>query len=73
MVHKECPDGKYGHTCEKNCSLHCSSPGKCDNVEGHCIGGCQAGWKNTQCDQSKFGTVIQERSFYVNHKMTFHL
>ena len=60
MVHTECPNGKYGHNCEENCSINCMFPGNCDNVAGHCIGGCKAGWKNTQCDQGKIWNVIKK-------------
>ena len=53
MSYLECPESKFGQSCRQNCSKHCASPGICDPVTGHCTGGCQAGWKNAQCDQSK--------------------
>ena len=54
LIRTECLDGKHGQSCEEHCSQHCMISGKCDKVTGHCIGGCQAGWKNAQCDQ---GTI----------------
>ena len=60
MVHTECPNGKYGHNCEENCSMHCTIPGSCNRLTGHCIGGCQTGWKNAQCDQGKIRNFIKK-------------
>ena len=54
LIRTECLDGKHGQNCEEHCSQHCMISGKCDRVTGHCIGGCQDGWKNAQCDQ---GTI----------------
>ena len=49
----ECDTGLYGANCEEFCSPNCITPGICDKVTGQCEGGCQAGWKNAQCDQGK--------------------
>ena len=52
-INLECPPSRFGENCRRNCSFHCVIPGICDRVEGQCLGGCQAGWQNTQCDQGK--------------------
>ena len=51
----ECPMGLYGPNCQNNCSLYCAVSKQCDFVTGECIGGCQAGWKGSKCDESKAG------------------
>ena len=53
MINLECRAGRFGENCLQHCSKHCAISGKCDRVTGHCIGGCQNGWKNAQCNQSK--------------------
>ena len=53
LICTDCPKGKYGQQCKENCSMHCRVLGECDKVTGHCLRGCQAGWKTPWCDQSK--------------------
>ena len=49
----ECPEGIYGPNCKNNCSSNCAVPARCNVKTGKCIGGCQAGWTNSTCDESK--------------------
>ena len=49
----ECQMGLYGLNCQNNCSLNCAVSKQCDVRTGECIGGCQAGWKGSTCDESK--------------------
>ena len=53
LINLECRKGRFGQNCRQQCSKHCVIPETCDRVTGHCVGGCQAGWKHAQCDQSK--------------------
>ena len=53
LIRTECPDGRYGRNCKKKCSKHCIISERCDSVIGQCVGGCQSGWKNNQCDKGK--------------------
>ena len=53
LFNTECPEGSFGQNCRQNCSIHCLISGKCDKIKGYCIGGCQTGWKNLQCDEGK--------------------
>ena len=53
MINLECRAGRFGQNCRHYCSRLCAIQRKCDRVTGHCIGGCQAGWKKAHCDQSK--------------------
>nr|XP_022306155.1 multiple epidermal growth factor-like domains protein 10 [Crassostrea virginica] len=46
---QECPERFYGHNCLMKCSETCATPGRCDKVNGYCIGGCQAGWRGDMC------------------------
>uniref|UniRef100_K1PD74 Multiple epidermal growth factor-like domains 6 n=1 Tax=Magallana gigas TaxID=29159 RepID=K1PD74_MAGGI len=54
-----CPGGYYGPTCDNPCSDRCKSPGQCDSVTGHCVGGCIDGWIGKlctqQCPQGRYG------------------
>ena len=47
--------GIYGPNCKNNCSLNCAVSIRCDVKTGECIGGCQAGWKGSTCNESKTG------------------
>ncbi|XP_046377760.2 ankyrin repeat domain-containing protein 50-like isoform X1 [Haliotis rufescens] len=51
---QNCPWGKYGDACDKNCSDHCrKSPDlgiiHCDRTSGSCSEGCIPGWYDAKC------------------------
>ncbi|XP_076469257.1 uncharacterized protein LOC143299754 [Babylonia areolata] len=48
----DCPVGRYGPSCNSNCSLYCQNgPGKnaCSKDTGNCYDYCQAGWYRRNC------------------------
>ncbi|XP_048247261.1 ankyrin repeat and KH domain-containing protein 1-like [Haliotis rufescens] len=53
---QNCPWGKYGDGCDKNCSDHCRiSPDlgiiHCDRTSGRCSEGCIPGWYDDTCNK----------------------
>ena len=57
-IFTECSKGLYGLNCQNNCSPNCAVFEQCDVRTGECIGGCQAGWTNSTCDESKKQKMI---------------
>lgn len=51
MVYLECPAGKYGRNCLKNCSENCYIAKTCDRKNGVCQTGCVKGWKLPWCNE----------------------
>lgn len=49
----ECDDGTYGYNCVNNCSRHCLNDYLCDKQTGHCDGGCDPGYTNSDCNKGK--------------------
>lgn len=43
-----CPNGYFGRKCLETCGK-CLDDRKCDNVDGTCIDGCNAGFKGDLC------------------------
>lgn len=54
-VHLECPAGKYGRNCLKNCSENCYISKTCNRKNGVCQTGCVKGWKLPLCNE---GTIL---------------
>ena len=54
----ECPGGRYGHNCQRDCSKHCMIKGNCKKVTGDCENGCQTGWKNSKCDLGNVNSYL---------------
>ena len=52
---KACEMGTYGSNCSETCG-HCVD--FCNNTDGRCHGGCQAGWQGDRCLQDKSGTCV---------------
>lgn len=50
---KECPPGHFGLDCKDNCSGHCINNEPCDHVSGVCPSGCQDGYTEARCNNSK--------------------
>ncbi|XP_046341648.2 uncharacterized protein LOC124122611 isoform X1 [Haliotis rufescens] len=52
---EECPQGKYGASCDETCSANCApSPDKsvhCHKLTGKCSEGCNRGWHGDRCKQ----------------------
>ncbi|XP_071116774.1 tyrosine-protein kinase receptor Tie-1-like, partial [Haliotis cracherodii] len=47
-----CSSGYYGSNCDQSCAArHCKSDSSCDNIRGLCVGGCAAGYQETDCTQ----------------------
>lgn len=51
VVYLECPAGKYGRNCLKNCSENCYISKTCDRENGVCHTGCVIGWKLPLCNE----------------------
>ena len=51
---KACEMGTYGSNCTETCG-HCLN--FCNNTDGRCHGGCQAGWQGDRCLQGNYITV----------------
>ncbi|XP_067661221.1 uncharacterized protein [Haliotis asinina] len=43
-----CPSGWYGRLCTRKCGK-CVNASSCDNVDGHCVAGCDTGWIGDTC------------------------
>lgn len=54
----ECPGGRYGHNCQRDCSKHCMIKGYCNKVTGDCENGCRTGWKNSKCDLGNVNSYL---------------
>lgn len=48
-----CDDKSYGYGCLYNCSGHCLNDSPCNKQTGHCDGGCNPGYTNKDCNESK--------------------
>ncbi|ESO86418.1 hypothetical protein LOTGIDRAFT_167232 [Lottia gigantea] len=45
-------EGSYGENCNKQCSdRNCLDQSSCNNIDGKCIGECQAGYRSIDCTQ----------------------
>lgn len=60
-----CDPGKWGDSCDRNCSDHCRlENNSCINTTGKCVNGCDDGYKgdrcDTECDQGKYGKKCQQ-------------
>lgn len=49
----ECDNKTYGYGCVHNCSGHCLNDSPCNKQTGHCDGGCNPGYTNTDCSKGK--------------------
>lgn len=51
-IPSECANRTYGRNCEKKCG-QCRNEADCDPVSGLCTLGCDPGWQDIKCQQSK--------------------
>ncbi|BFZ21379.1 hypothetical protein BsWGS_24417 [Bradybaena similaris] len=55
MCNKSCDPGTYGEDCRSSCSQFCvngdNGGSVCDQVDGRCLHGCQAGYQGPKCDE----------------------
>lgn len=54
MLDAECNEGTYGYNCTNKCSGHCLNNSPCNKQTGHCDGGCNPGYTNSNCSEGKF-------------------
>ena len=54
FLFQACEMGTYGSNCTETCG-HCLD--FCNNTDGRCHGGCQAGWQGDRCLQGNYITV----------------
>ncbi|KAK3761433.1 hypothetical protein RRG08_051267 [Elysia crispata] len=48
----ECPSGKHGMNCSKNCSVHCAGLyNACSHINGSCAEGCDPGYTGETCEK----------------------
>lgn len=59
-----CNDHFYGDNCNISCG-HCRNNGGCNNITGHCPGGCQANWQGEKCDGRLYNKVLVLQFKYV--------
>lgn len=53
----ECQNNKYGAECSEDCG-HCLDGTQCDNVNGTCYNGCEAGYHKTRCKRGRSNNTI---------------
>ncbi|XP_050547750.1 uncharacterized protein LOC126909378 [Daktulosphaira vitifoliae] len=56
LCNQECPEGTYGHGCQKICSNNCKT--QCDNILGTCKGGCKNNFIMPYCIE-KYPVLIE--------------
>lgn len=54
----ECENNKYGAGCSEDCG-HCLDEEQCNNVNGTCHSGCEAGYYKTRCKRGKYNNTMQ--------------
>lgn len=71
LIILECPLGKYGNDCSKQCSTNCDVTSRCDRFTGECDGGCKPGWTGIICDQGKCFTIPQMHKRMRNYEYPY--
>lgn len=53
----ECQNKTYGPGCLESCG-RCLSGQQCNNVNGTCLNGCEAGYYKPRCKQGKYNITM---------------
>ena len=59
---EQCPPGRYGEECERDCN--CLNGGTCDPITGVCV--CLAGWRGALCEEGTYAFIHLNLFFIFN-------
>lgn len=65
-----CEDGMFGFGCIAQCSGNCVDDSPCNKHTGYCDKGCNPGYTNSNCSQSKYiyYILLKNTNFYCSFK-----